>query len=374
MTDLRELELRVLEGEQQGARCGISPGTATVVSGDWGADVVLRGKDLAARRISVTPRAGGVHVTVLSGDARLGERLLQSGEAVDLPLYTPLRLGDTAIALGHAGDEPWATAAASVGGAQTTGTGTVSDPDPTATRHGSAPLLTLAQRWSRRLVAGGGAVAAVSAAMLAFAYTATPAEPSTAQLARRAEATLHAAGFPRLEVQAQPNGEIAVTGYLETNEQRTRIEQLLAAQSLPTRLSVWVNEQVASAVVDVYRVNGVTARAETTGPGAVRVSTQENDMPRLEQIRAIARRDVPGLALIEAHNAPPPAAPAAAAVVDDPGKRVASIVPGDPSYVVTADGTRYFEGALLPTGHRIAAIAEREVLLEKAGTTTPLKF
>jgi type III secretion protein D len=367
MSELRELELRVLDGEQQGARCSIAPTSPTVIGGDWSADVVLRGKGLAERCISVTPHAGGVRVSVLHGDAQLGERRLQAGDTADVPLYVPLRLGETAIALGQAGDEPWAALASSSAAPNTSAA-------PTPTRHDGAPLLTLAQRWSRRLVAGGGAVAAVSAAMLAFAYTAAPAEPSTAQLARRAEAALHAAGFPRLAVQAQPNGEIAVTGYLETNAQRTRIEQLLAAQALPTRLSVWVNEQVASAVVDVYRVNGVTARAEPTGPGAVRVSTQENDLARLEQIRAIARRDVPGLAVIDTHNAAPPAAPDHPPVVDDPGKRVASIVPGDPSYVVTADGTRYFEGALLPTGHRIAHIAEREVLLERAGTTTPLKF
>jgi type III secretion protein D len=61
-------------------------------------------------------------------------------------------------------------------------------------------------------------------------------------------------------------------------------------------------------------------------------------------------------------------------VIDDPGKRVTSIVPGDPAYVVTADGTRYFEGALLPTGHRVAAIRDREVLLERNGTKAPLRF
>ena len=69
---------------------------------------------------------------------------------------------------------------------------------------------------------------------------------------------------------------------------------------------------------------------------------------------------------------------AAPAVVDDPGKRVAAIVSGNPPevppYLVTADGTRYFEGALLPTGHRIAAIGQHEVLLEKDGARTPLVF
>ncbi len=61
-------------------------------------------------------------------------------------------------------------------------------------------------------------------------------------------------------------------------------------------------------------------------------------------------------------------------VVDDPGKRVASIVPGATPYVVTADGTRYFLGALLPSGHRLAAITETEVMLEKDGKSSPLKF
>jgi type III secretion protein D len=49
-------------------------------------------------------------------------------------------------------------------------------------------------------------------------------------------------------------------------------------------------------------------------------------------------------------------------------------VPGDPAYVVTADGTRYFQGALLPTGHRIAGIEERRVVLELNGVQTPLVF
>ena len=66
--------------------------------------------------------------------------------------------------------------------------------------------------------------------------------------------------------------------------------------------------------------------------------------------------------------------PARCRCIDDPGKRVASIVPGDPPYVVTVDGTRYFEGALLPTGHRIAGIEERQVVLEIHGVRTPLVF
>jgi len=50
------------------------------------------------------------------------------------------------------------------------------------------------------------------------------------------------------------------------------------------------------------------------------------------------------------------------------------VVPGDPAYLVTADGTRYFEGALLPTGHRIASIKAQEVMLDLDGAMSPLRF
>ena len=85
------------------------------------------------------------------------------------------------------------------------------------------------------------------------------------------------------------------------------------------------------------------------------------------------RQDVPGLRSHEVENTVP-AEPVATPVVDDPGKRIASIVPGDVAYVVTVDGTRYFPGALLPSGHRIASITETEVLLEKDGRPSSLRF
>jgi type III secretion protein D len=53
---------------------------------------------------------------------------------------------------------------------------------------------------------------------------------------------------------------------------------------------------------------------------------------------------------------------------------VAGIVASAEPYVVTADGTRYFVGAMLPTGHRIVAIAGTRVDLEREGQATALVF
>ena len=41
-------------------------------------------------------------------------------------------------------------------------------------------------------------------------------------------------------------------------------------------------------------------------------------------------------------------------------------------YFVTADGSRYFTGAVLPSGHRVMQIADRSVMVERDGLLTRL--
>jgi type III secretion protein D len=137
---------------------------------------------------------------------------------------------------------------------------------------------------------------------------------------------------------------------------------------------VWVNEQVAASVAEVYRLNGIAAQVQATGAGVVRVQTAVSDVRQLEHVQALARRDVPGLQQLVAVNEAPPAPPPAASAIHDPGKRVAAIVPGEPAYLVTADGTRYFEGAMLPSGHRIVAILPDKVQMEREGVASVLSF
>jgi len=61
-------------------------------------------------------------------------------------------------------------------------------------------------------------------------------------------------------------------------------------------------------------------------------------------------------------------------ISDDPGKRIASLITSEPAYLVTADGSRYFVGALLPSGHRVARINPGSVTLELHGQQTTLNF
>lgn len=355
-------ELRVLSGEQRGARVNVAHGRPVIVSSDWNSDVVLRGPDMAGRRVALTIAGDGVQLRVLEGSVRVGDRELAAGEAVQLPLHAPLHVGRTALAVGLGGDARWDAPAAAA-----TSTSTAAAAARPASRQRTA--------WPRALLAIGGVLASGSIGAIALAYAATPHAPTPAEAAAQSQAALQRAGFTRLAAQPGADGEVLVSGYLQTAAQRLQVERLLAAGAHRARLSVWVDDELAASVREVYRVNGIPAQVETSGPGAVVVHTQEADGVHLAQVQATARRDVAGLSAIDAQNTAParPRTPAAAPV-DDPGKRIASVVNGSPAYLVTADGTRYFEGALLPTGHRIAGIAADEVKLDLDGALTTLRF
>lgn len=364
-------ELRVLRGEQRGAAAPVPLGEAVEVSADWGSDIVLQAAELGGCRVRLQLQGAEALLDVLDGTVVVGGEQVGAGQAVVLPLYQPVALGDTVVALGAVGAPQWAAlfepeaAAASPDAAPGV-------PNDTAASPATAPALR-APRWVHRLVTAGAALVVASAGMYAIASAVGPQPVTVQQQAHRAQALLHAQGLTGLSVKADGH-TLVVSGYLETNAQRSRVERALADEGLAARLDLWVNEQVAAAVREVYRVNGVTAEVQAVGPGAVRVHTQVAAADHLQAIEAKARRDVPGLNALQAMNQPPARTPTPVPVVDDPGKRVAAVVPGEAPHVVTADGTRYFVGALLPTGHRIRSIHDSAVELEREGSVSALQF
>lgn len=380
-----DLELRVLEGEQRGARTTIDATQAFVISNTLSSDVVLRGKTAAAFDVSIRLRSDKtrLHLWIRSGEVGVDGRIHRSGARFDVLLYTPLHIGGSVIALGRPGNPAWSdldSAAQAAPGQADTAPAAEAAPGPAAaiTRTaaaGPADKPGWSAQLPRRLLLTGATLGLVSSAALVFAYAISPGAQSPAQKAERIEADLKAAGFAAVSVRADDGGRgWLVSGYLDTATERARLEQHLARLATPVRLSLWVNDSLASAVENVFRVNGAAAQAHAVGPGIVSVSTQTSDLELLQRIQATARRDVPGLAELRLSNSQPrPTAPPVR-VVDDPGKRIASIVPGRTPFVVTVDGTRYFEGALLPTGHRVVEIREREVLLDLNGLSTPLRF
>ncbi|HYI05126.1 MAG TPA: hypothetical protein VD858_09570, partial [Reyranella sp.] len=127
-------------------------------------------------------------------------------------------------------------------------------------------------------------------------------------------------------------------------------------------------------VTEIFRINGIAVSAQIAGPGRIAADAAERDAGALARVEETVRRDVRGLEALSVRNTAKPLPPPPPPVIDDPGKRIASLVAGASAYLVTVDGARYFVGAMLPTGHRIVGIDRAVVALERDGQKSSLNF
>ena len=166
-----------------------------------------------------------------------------------------------------------------------------------------------------------------------------------------------------------------LTGRLQSREQAKRLDVMLKALPEKIKNHTHIADQLLAQIHEIFRVNDETVEANFTADGKLLVETRIANPEKLEHLRDVVIRDVPALPELVIDNQPPPSAlkPGQAPVVA-PGKRVALVVSDEPGYVVTEDDSRYFVGAVLPSGHRIRAIEDGRVSLEMEGLITELEF
>lgn len=361
------LELRVLQGPQRGARAPLGAGVPCVLAagpdGGEHADIVLREPALAPTRIRISAAAPHAILEVLNGEVQLGGETLHAGAQTLWPIHVPLQIGAIVVAFGHACVDHWPAAADAP-----------ADPaSPAAPAAAALPLHRRAEVW---LAALGAGLLVVCGAALWVAHAAAAAEPAVASAPGAADLTaaLRGSEFAALQAVAGADGQLTLRGRLPTEAARRKLDDWLQRKGLQARVDVTVDEVVARNVAEVFRVNGVTVRAAVAGPGRVDVEAAERDADRLARAEEAARRDVRGLERLAVRNTAKPLPPPAPPVSDDPGKRIASLVTSEPAYLVTADGSRYFVGALLPSGHRVTHIGPGSVTLEINGQQTQLNL
>jgi len=388
------LELRVLAGRQRGARSPLAAGTGCIlaVAADGsaeGADVVLCEEGTPATRICITPGPAHATLDVMEGTVRLGTRELAAGDqALWLP-RTRLVLGAAVIAFGPADEEGWQVALEWETAAERRGgpAGNAAEDGPAGSPRGgsgsagpgaggSAGPDRPRRRWLEFGLIGAGAAAAIACAATIWAGHVAPVVARTADPEPAAELAglLDNSPFPGLAIQRDLNGRLQVSGRLPKLADQGRLEAWLAEKNIQASLKVSVDEAVIRDVTEVFRVNNVADQARLDGPGEIEADAAEPDPAVLARAEAAVRHDVPGLASLTVRNGARPKPARTAPVADDPNKRIVTIVAGDPAYVVTVDGARYFVGAVLPTGHRIIEIAAQQVTLDRAGEQTILNF
>lgn len=370
---LHALELRVFEGPQGGARAPLGAGIPCVLAtghdAGEGADIVLREDKLPPARVRVCAELTQATLEVLAGEVLLGNEVLKSGAQATWSQHVPLKIGSSVVAFGRACIDDWKAGTPAPG---------LLDEQPAANANAQAPAAAkpLPRRAEFWLACMGAGVLVVCAGALAMArVAAAPTPPQVNEAVSLAQA-LRGSEFSALEVGRTADGRMALRGRLTAQSQRAKLDAWLAARpaSAPLAVEVVVDEAMVREVTEVFRVNGVAVQADVAGPGRVVAQAAERDADKLARAEEVVRRDVRGLEQLSVRNTAKPLPPPPPPVVDDPGKRIASLVPGEPAYLVTADGARYFVGAMLPTGHRITRIEQTSVSLERDGQQATLKF
>lgn len=357
------LELCVLGGPQLGARAPLHPGQAFVLALSPGApvpqaDVVLRDPAAEPALVRITAHAGQALLQVLQGTVQLGTNSLPSGAEAPWASGVPLALGQAVVAWGERGGAPWLAAA----------------PEPAAPALPALATPRPARRPELWLATVGAALLLACGAAWAISQLVVKPPLAPPSDAAALASAIKATEFAALQVQARPGDTPKLSGRLATVAQRQRLDAWLAARQARPALDVQVDETLVAEVSELFRLNGVPVKAQAGEPGQVLAEAAEPDATRLARVHDVVRRDVRGLAELQLTNTARPAPPPAPPVPADPGKRIASLVPGEPAYVVTADGARYFVGAVLPSGHRIADVQAQTLTLERDGQQQVLNF
>ena len=360
-------QLRVLQGPQQGAVAPLPAGQPVQLAMQPAglaadADILLRDAQARALRVTVTASNGAAQLLVLEGELEFAGQRVLAGQTVRWACGQPITLGGTVIACGPEDQAIWTAAAEPA-------------PDLPAPAAASRPHATAPRRRPELWLATVGAVLLLGCAG-AWALAQLAVKPPSVQRADASTlaAALKGSEFAALDLQAQPGGAMRLQGRLATLAQRGRLDAWLAARGAAPALDVVVDEALVREVSEVFRINGVQVQAQVEAPGQVLAQAAEPDAQRLARAEEVVRRDVHGLGGLLVRNSARPAPPPAPPVAAEPGKRIASLVPGEPAYVVTADGARYFVGALLPSGHRITEVQAQRLTLERDGQQSVLNF
>lgn len=365
--------LRILNGRLAGTERALTPGSTISIGYQFWQDVVIR--DAATKGIAIDlalDADGGAQITILSGSATMLGSTIEAGGTAIVPAYVPFSLGGVAIAWGDPENARWGEAG---GLAQAVPhpppvPPTISDQAMTAIgRAGEGFGALLSPR--RAIVLGGVAALLIAATSAAPALEALGLRGSPAQRVRHA---MEVAGLPQLNAVDHGPAGVSVTGVVANEGQRVKAQDVLRASAVSGVINVQTMGELANASVDVARIRGLQAIARPIGPAAIELRTTPLDPEGRAKLTQAVRTDVPALKRLVLRDDMPPPEDVAVKTVADATKKVSTVVAGDPAYIQTVDGARYFNGAIMPSGHRLVSITGDTVMLEKNGRQTSLRF
>lgn len=373
--EIETLVLKVLAGRVRGASAPLERGQTVTVGHDLDADIVLRDASAEGVRLRLKARTDAADLELLEGKVvLLGHELTAPAQAL-LPLYLPLMIGDNAVAIGDPDSPRWSEAERIL----TAGRPISDDEDDDEPQPGQSwqyllnntnALVSRSVKFVPVLL-----IAVITVSALFAISSGVPSWPKTQPKPAKVQGVLQDEGFTDLAVTKTSEGDLRIEGMVALDADRARLQRLMAAHDWQPRLQVQSQEGMARQVEDFYLANGVEASARSAGVGLVRLDVVGSSQEEAGRLQRLAMTEIKGVRRIEISMLP--GADEGGRFEDmqeGGGKRVVSVIGGPRGHVTTADGARYFPGAVLPTGHRIVSIEETKVLVERNGSRSELNF
>ena len=376
--EIESLVLRVLAGRVRGASAPLERGRVIAVGHDLDADIVLRDASAPGVRLTLKARADAADLDLTSGAVTLlGHELTAPAQAI-LPLYLPLLIGDNAVAIGEAESPRWNEAERILAAARPLPDDHSDEDDAPADDgrnwqyllNNTNALVSRSAKFVPVLL-----IAVITVSALFAISTGVPAWPKSQPKPAKVQAVLSEEGFDKLVVTKTEAGDLRIEGMLASDAERVRLQRILAAREWRPRLELQTHDGIARQVEELYLANGVKAAARSVGAGMVRLDVTGSDPDEAARLERLAMGEIKGLRRIDVSMLP--GADEGGRFEDiqqGGGKRVVSVIGGERGHVTTADGARYFPGAVLPTGHRIVSIEDTRVLVERNGSRSELNF
>lgn len=374
--EIETLVLKVLAGRVRGASAPLERGHAVTVGHDLDADIVLRDPSAEGVRLKLKARTDAADIELLEGKVvLLGHELTAPAQAL-LPLYLPLMIGDNAVAIGDPDSPRWREAERIL----TAGRPISDDEDEDDAAQPSQSWQYLLNN-TNALVSRSVKfvpvllIAVITVSALFAISSGVPSWPKMQPKPAKVQGVLQDEGFTDLAVTKTSEGDLRIEGMVASDADRARLQRIMAAHDWQPRLQVQSQEGMARQVEDFYLANGVEASARSGGVGLVRLDVVGSSQEEAGRLQRLAMTEVKGVRRIDINMLP--GADEGGRFEDmqeGGGKRVVSVIGGPRGHVTTADGARYFPGAVLPTGHRIVSIEETKVLVERNGSRSELNF
>lgn len=324
--------LRIVAGLHAGASRNLADQEMLVVGSGDDCDIVLADTGVAAHHALITLVGGVFTLRALDAPVRVEGKPLHPGDPVELRPLQRIDLGEAAIAFGGRDEAAWEALFPAIA--------------DKASKQRARPFL-------RRLplIAASAvlalAVVAVIAAMI-------PRRNDQVDTQAYLQALVPQYGISQGKVSTAVNGIPVLSGTVESEAVRNRIQQELGQTGVTASLALRTGEDMARDVREVFRMEGVNVDTRYLGGGEVEINGAL-DQAKLQQIlqsRAMVdvgvAKFVPGNRLTSTVAAP--SAGTQTNAVIRPPVDIVAVVKGKEPYVVDSDGEQYPVGARIP-GH-----------------------